>query len=357
MSCVVEIISTSSRVPKSPKYRILSSAERSEISALIGRGLSIREIARSLERSPNTISREIKVNSVTDSASGILEYNAIKAKAKSRISIRSRRYQWQKIEKYSLLRDFITKHLSSPYDWTPASIAGYLRTQQTVIPSVTAQNIYDWLYSSRGQAYCACPPSKRYRPKKHTNKTNRVMIPDRVSITERPIGVEDRLQVGNWEFDSIVSSKRSGSKAALAVANERTTRLLRAMKVPDLKPREFAAVIISLVIGFIAYTLTGDNGIENKCHSLITTALGAIVYFTDPYSSWQKGGVENANKMLRRYFPKGTDFSKVSKQEVDEAVRRINNKPRAILGYKSAVQCAIEKGLLLDGGVLVEGGI
>ena len=94
--------------------------------------------------------------------------------------------------------------------------------------------------------------------------------------------------------------------------------------------------------------MTTDNGIENKQHELITKKTGVPVFFTDPCSSWQKGGIENADKMLRRYFPKGTDFSIVSQAEIDEVVTRINNKPRQCLGFKRALQCAVEKGLLLD---------
>jgi IS30 family transposase len=97
--------------------------------------------------------------------------------------------------------------------------------------------------------------------------------------------------------------------------------------------------------------LTTDNGIENKQHKLITKQVAGnpAVYFTDPYSSWQKGGVENANKMIRRYFPKGTNFAHVTQEQVDQALWTINNKPRQSLGFKSAIQCAREKGLLLDG--------
>jgi IS30 family transposase len=95
--------------------------------------------------------------------------------------------------------------------------------------------------------------------------------------------------------------------------------------------------------------MTTDNGIENKQHRIVTKNTGTPVFFTDPYSSWQKGGVENANKMLRRYFPKGTDFATVSQTDVVYALTLINNKPRKILGYKSSLQIAEEKGLILEG--------
>jgi len=328
---------------KKKRYVGLSDAERCEIAILIKRKCSQREIAIALGRSPNTINREIKVNSIAG------KYIAKKAKAKSRISRRSRRFQWYKIEQNNELKDFIIEKLKPPNDWSPKAISGYLKDQQTELPYVSSPQIYHWLFSSLGQPYCQYLCTKRYHKKKRTKKTDRVMIPDRNPISERPDIVEDRIELGNWEFDSVVSSKRSKSKFALAVAQERTTRLLQAKLVPNLKPRPYAKAISSLLSGHLVLTLTTDNGIENKQHKLITKSTGAKVYFTDPYSSYQKGGVENANKMLRRYFPKGTNFANITQAQVDLAVNTINNKPRCILGYKSAIQYAVEKGLLLGG--------
>ena len=129
---------------------------------------------------------------------------------------------------------------------------------------------------------------------------------------------------------------------------ERTTRSVGAGLALTLRPDPYAQAIVKLARDLRIRTMTTDNGVENKHHELITKKTGAPVFFTDPYSSWQKGGVENANKMIRRYFPKGTDFSTIDQAEIDEAVARINNKPRQCLGFKSAIQCAVEKGLLLD---------
>ena len=331
------------------QYTGLSDVERSEIAILLHKGYKYRAIARVLGRSPNTISYEIKVNSVTNKITGEIEYIATKAKAKARVSRRSRRFQWYKIEQNKKLRDFIIEKLAPPNDWSPKVIAGYLKDEQDELPYVSSPQIYHWLYSSPGQPYCQYLCTKRYHKKKRTKKTERVMIPDRKPITERPKIVEGRTEPGDWEFDSVVSSKRSKSRFALAVAQERYTRLVRVTLVPNLKPVPYAKAINSLVDGLQVKTMTTDNGIENKQHKLITKATGADVYFTEPYSSWQKGGVENANRMLRRYFPKGTNFANVTQAQVDQAVKTINNKPRHSLGYKSALQCAIEKGLLLDG--------
>lgn len=292
-------------------------------------------------RSPNTISLEIKTNSVGS------EYNARKAKAKSRLSRRSRRFQWQKIEQHPGLRAFIIAKLEE--DWSPDAIAGYLRCEQSVLPTIGKDQLYAWLYSARGQPYCQHLLSKRHNPKKRPEKkTERVMIPNRVSITERPVIASQRGRTGDWEGDTVVSGKRTGGKAALAVTQERTSKLLAARLIPNLKPESFTRATIAMLAGKQAHTLSLDNGIENKQWQGITDATGTDVFFCDAYSSWQKGGVENANKMLRRYLPKGCDLGIFTQAQVDDYVARINNKPRRCLGYKSALQYAHEKGIYLN---------
>jgi len=319
----------------------LSDAERSEISILLKRDCSLREIAQALGRSPNTVSYEVKTNSVNGA------YDPLKAKAKSRISRRSRRYQWRKIEHHPALRTFIIEKLSPPNHWSPDSIAGYLKHEQSELPTVGKDQIYAWLYSSYGQPYCQHLLSERYKPKhRNENKTDRVMIPDRVSITERPPSVEDRQEAGHWEGDTVVSGKRTHGKAALAVAQERTTRLIGAILIPNLKPESFTQATNDMLTDKRALTLSLDNGIENKQHAAITAATGVAVYFCDPYSSYQKGGVEHANKMLRRYLPKGCDLGNYTQAQVDDFVATLNRKPRRCLGYKSALQCATEKGII-----------
>lgn len=326
---------------KEKKYTGLSDAERSEIEILLSRHYSHREIAEALKRSPNTINLEIKNNSVDG------EYVADKAKHKSRLRRRSRRYQWQKIEQHPKLRTFIIRKFKQ--HWSPDSIAGYLKDEQSELPTVGKDQIYAWLYSSRGQPYCQYLLSKRYRPKKFPNKkTDRVMIPDRVSITERPMVVDERSRVGDWEGDTVVSGKKTYAKTALAVAQERTTRLITARLIPNLKPESFSLATVAMLAGKQAHTLSLDNGIENKQHHAITEATGAAVFFCDPYSSWQKGSVENANKMLRRYIPKGCDLSKFTQAQIDSFVSLINNKPRRCLGYKSSLQLAMEKRVILS---------
>lgn len=324
------------------KFVGLSDAERSEIAILLKRGCSLREIARALGRSPNTVSYELKQNSVAD------EYDPLKAKQKSRVSRRSRRYQWRKIERNPALRAFVIEKLET-HDWSPDAIAGYLKREQSILPTAGKDQIYAWLYSAVGQPYCQHLLSARYKPKKRAaNKTERVMIPDRISVGERPQGATNRTRYGHWEADTMVSGKRTGGKTALAVTQERKTRLIAARLIPDLRPVSFADAATMLLVGKKALSLTLDNGLENKQHKDIQGANGVPIpaFFCDPYSSWQKGGVENANKMLRRYLPKGCDLSIFNQAQIDDYVAKINNKPRRCLGYKSALQLAVEKGIV-----------
>lgn len=326
---------------RQPSYKGLSDSERSEISILLGRNCSLREIARALGRSPNTVSYEVKQNSVN----GI--YDPLKAKQKSRASRRSRRFQWQKIEQDKALRDYIIAGLKA--DWNPDEISGCMKRENQPF-YVGKTIIYDWLYSGGGQPYCQYLPSKQYKPKRRNkNKAERAMIPDRISITERPAVVEDRQEAGHWEGDTVVSGKRTHSKAALAVTQERTTRLIAATLIPNLKPESFTKATSSMLAGKHVLSLTLDNGIENKQHAAIAAATGATVFFCDPYSSYQKGGIENANKLLRRYLPKGCDLGTFTQKQIDQYVTLLNSKPRRCLGYKSALQLANEKGLTRTG--------
>lgn len=336
----------------------LSGSERSELQILHDKGYSARAIARALGRSPNTIAAELKRNSYGSGSRTPTDkqgtYVASYAKQRAYVRRKYAKYQGKKIQDNNELRSYIVTSLTS--GWNPDEIAGHLKTHPELGFYVSKTAIYEWLRSAWGQQHCPLLYSKRYNRKpRKKNKTTRVMIPDRVSITERPPEVDARKEPGHLEYDAVVSSRVSGSTCALAVVQERVSRLVRAQLVPNLKPAPYAATIAALTKDMEIRTMTTDNGIENRQHSLITKKTGAPVFFTDPYSSWQKGGVENANRMLRKYFPKGTDFARVSQTDVVNALTRINNKPRKILGYKSALEVAKERGVILEESVLIGG--
>jgi IS30 family transposase len=317
----------------------LSGSERSELQILHTKGYSARSIAKVLGRSPNTIADELSRNAGSD---GI--YLAAKASHKAYVRRKYAKYQGKKIEGYTALRTYVIDGLKA--GWNPDEISGAMKqSSQPFYASKTA--IYEWLYSAYGQPYCQYLPSRQYRPKKRKSKvTERVMIPDRAPLEQRPLGATNRSRYGHWEGDTVVSGKRSGGRAALAVTQERVTRLIGARLIPDLRPVSFTGAVTVILASKKALSLTLDNGIENKRHRDITAATGAKAFFCDPYSSWQKGSVEHANKLLRRYFPKGCDLGQFDQVFVDAACDRLNKKPRKILGYKSALQLAVEKGVI-----------
>lgn len=225
--------------------------------------------------------------------------------------------------------------------WNPDEIAGDMKINSLPF-QVSKTTIYDWLYSAWGQQYCKYLYSERYRPRKQKRKKKKTLIPNRIPLQMRSKAANERIQAGHWEGDAIVSSK--SGKGGVAVTQERLSRLLAAKIIRNLKPARYAKKIKHMLKNKIALSVTFDNGIENRNHQDI----GVDTYFCDPYSSWQKGGIENGNKMIRRYFPKGTDFSKIKQRQMDKVILIINRKPRRSLGYKSALAVARAEGILVN---------
>jgi IS30 family transposase len=225
--------------------------------------------------------------------------------------------------------------------WNPDEIAGDVEINHLPF-RVSKSTIYDWLYSAWGQRYCKYLYSERYRPRKQRHKKAKTLIQNRIPLQMRPKAANERTQAGHWEGDAIVSAK--SGKGGVAVTQERKSRLLAAKIIHTFKPKPYAKKIKRMLNGKIALSMTFDNGIENRNHQDI----GIDTYFCDPYSSWQKGGIENGNKMIRRYFPKGTDFSKIKQKQIDKIILIINQKPRRSLGYKSALAVARAEGVLVN---------
>ena len=197
------------------KAKKIKKAERDEIFILLEKGYSIRSIGRALGRSPNSVSYEIKNNSTNG------KYDPDKAEKKARVSLRNRRFQWRKINKDKELKKYIVLGLKN--HWNPDEISGKMKKgKRPFYTSKTA--IYEWLRTARGNRYCQYLYSERYYQKKRVKKTERVMIPDRVSIDLRSLGAENRSRYGHWEKDAVCSGK-DGS-GSLAVMQERKSRYI-----------------------------------------------------------------------------------------------------------------------------------
>lgn len=329
---------------KQKKYGHITQLERDRIQALLDSGHNQSEIANILKRDKGTISREIKRNRRKIRKKGGTingKYESSVAHHKAYVKRLYAKYQGKKINENKELREYIIYGLKQY--WGPDEISGRMKLEKKPFYA-SKTNIYEWLYSPWGQRYCKYLKYKRKKPKKRNkNKSKKEMIPNKIGIEKRSKKANERREFGHNEGDCIVSGKKTRSKAALGVLQERKSRYIKLKKMNSLKPKDFNNAVLSMTDNLTTIkSLTLDNGIENKHYE----ELGIKTYFCDSYASWQKGGVENVNGLIRRYIPKGSDISKFSDKYVKMVEEIINNKPRKILGYKKAKEVMEENNML-----------
>lgn len=331
------------------KYTHITKAERLELEILAGKGYGVREIARAMGRSPGSISREVARNHRKPSGRWKLPgggYEAKLAHHKAYVRRQSSTYQGKHIAEDSELLHHIVQGLKKGR--SPDVISGRMkRDGESFFASKTA--IYDFLYSAAGQKYCHLLPSKQYSKKRHKGaKGERVMIPNRVGIEERPVSVDKREEYGHFEADTIVSGRRHHSTAALSVLTERKARYIKLRKLESLKPKEYAKRLIHMTRNLTELkSCTFDNGIENRAHLTFAEKHQLQTYFCDPYAAWQKGAVEHQNQLLRRFIPKGSNLADYTYQQIQGIENFWNQMPRKILGYATPEEVMREQGLLL----------
>lgn len=303
-----------------------------------------QEIALIVGVDTSTISREVKRNRRTKRIRGRVyrgRYESSVAEHKAYLRRWHAKWRWKKIDHECDLEAYIVEKLKQ--HWSPDEIAGKMRRERRPFyASKTA--IYEWLHTGRGARYCQYLYSGRDTVKRRVGpQQKKTLIPHRISIHERPLGATNKTRYGHWEGDTMVSAKKTASRVALSVVYERKAKFIAAEKVENLKPSSHNRAIIRMLANKKALSLSQDNGIENTKHE----ELGVRTFFCDPYSSWQKGGVENANKMIRRYIPKGSDIGDYSDAYVTMAVNIINHKPRKSLGYRTPYEVMVEHHLFV----------
>lgn len=314
----------------------LTLVEREEISRAVAVGLSIREIATRLERAPSTISREINRNGSRRS------YRA--SQAEQAAWERARRPKHCKLAQSPKLAQLVVEKLQ--IQWSPEQIAGWLkRTYSDAAYQVSHETIYRSLYiQARGALKKELLEHLRRsramrRSRHHTQKTaNHGRISDTLSISERPAMVEDRAVPGHWEGDLLCGSKNS----QIATLVERHSRYVMLVKVAGKDTQTVVDALIENALRLpqeLYRSLTWDRGKEMAAHKRFTLATDIQVYFCDPQNPWQRGTNENTNGLLRQYFPKGTDLSLYSQDELDEVARQLNERPRKTLGYSTPAEC------------------
>lgn len=292
--------------------------DRLELSILLKKGYSLREIGRVLKKDPSSVSREIRRNSVN----GI--YDPHKAHHKAYLKRKYSKYQGMKIRENPELERYLRDKLK--LGWSPEQIAG--RWNLETRDKLHYKTIYKYLYSPYGQYLCQYLYSRSYRKRKRRKKISRVLIPNRIFIEERPKVANLRLQFGHYEGDTMGRAK-SASPETLVVVRERLSRKLFATKVPSL--RWTIDGLKSILKDQPVLSLTLDNGPENVRYQ----ELKVSTYFCHPYSSWEKGSVEQGIKLLRRYIPKKADLKDYSQKDISAILERINNTPLKCLGWRT----------------------
>jgi IS30 family transposase len=325
------------RPPPRQRSRLaLTLAEREEISRGLACRLSLRAIATQLGRSPSTISRELHRNG------GATGYRAVKADQAA--WDRARRPKRCKLAcNRSLSRTIATKLRLL---WSPHQIAGWLKREYPEDEShqVSHETIYRSLFiQARGvlkkELQQHLRSQRAIRRSRHANqkRDGRGQITNAVSIRERPASVEDRAVPGHWEGDLIAGSNNS----YIATLVERHTRYAMLAKVKNKDTQSVVSALIKQAKKLpreLYKSLTWDRGHELADHQRFTLATDIQVYFCDPSSPWQRGSNENTNRLLRQYFPKGTDLSVHSQAKLNAVARQLNERPRKTLEFETPAE-------------------
>ena len=313
------------------KYTQLTSEERDRLSVLRAQGKKPSEIARILGRSKSTLSRELTRNK-SSTYNVYLSHRAHERAVKRKIKAAQRPRLKNKV-----IMNYVIKKLH--LGWTPELIAGRI-LQELPGQSISHESIYQFIYDKetlRDIDLRPCLPRRHRKrlPRSHSRKHRKLHIPQRVSIKERPVCINERLEFGHWEVDTMISSQSSSS---LAVALERRSRRLHITKLPAKTARNLRISLNRRLGGYpkhLRKSITYDNDCENVEHVLVNKTLGTLSCFCEPYRSWEKGSVENAISLIRRFLPKKTDFVIITKEQVKQIENLLNNRPRKCLGYKT----------------------
>jgi len=311
-------------------YTHLSYQDRYVISHLHGR-VSLREIGRRIGRHHTTISRELKRNGNPHS---VYWYYWIDPMVRKRSHQAKHHFKRDNYKLYQYVCHRIRQ------DWSPEQISNCLKSDypDDSTMRMSAEGIYRWMYEDTiagGDLHKHLRRCHKKRKKQRKYGSLRGLIPNRVSIHDRPEEIDLRKRVGDWEGDTVEGCKGSGG---IATHVERRSRYLIAARLTDKTANTFTSQTIKafrVVPHAFRHTLTLDNGKENAYFQTVEKKTGLTVYFADPYSSWQRGLNENTNGLLRQYFPKGSSFKKMTDEELAEAVRKINHRPRKCLGYRT----------------------
>lgn len=311
------------------KYREFTYRDRLQLEVLLKKCVHKREIAALLGFSLTSIYREIKRGKCEQLSTNLLKYTVYSADVAQADADEKASHKGRPIKlgyDYELAADISNCIINK--GWSPAATLGYIRlTNKKYATTICVNTLYSYLYNGylgiKKSASRSCARKKR---------VSKMTVDPRFSIHRRSADANARMP-GHWEIDTVIG--RSGSRSCLLVLTERYSRYEIIRRIPDKSAASVAAALRPLVRKYRFKSLTSDNGTEFRS-PIVQTAAGCPWYFCDPYCSCQRGSNENANRLIRRFFPKGTDFSRVSLKTIRNAEQWINELPRKILGYKSS---------------------
>jgi IS30 family transposase len=315
-------------------YQRLSDLEREEISRMLSQKCSFRGIARTLGRNVSTVSREIRAGGCNK-----YTYRAVKAQKRARRNSAKRKVGKHKLSDNQELWKYIRQKLKKK--WSPCQIAEELEKDYPLDMTmrISPEAIYTYIYVlPRGSLKKELTSCLRQNHKRRHKQARGIKmernIEDMLSIEERPEEVEDRIIPGHWEGDLIIGKNNRSALGTLVERTTRTTILIPVKsKEAEVVAKAFAKEVKKLPEQ-MKLSMTYDQGREMAEHKLFTKISGIKVYFAHPRSPWERGTNENTNGLIRQFFPKGTDFNKVSRYEVKKVQGLLNGRPRQALGFQ-----------------------
>lgn len=329
------------------EYKRLNFEEREEISRCLAVGLNANQIAIRLGRHRSTLVREINKDYSAD------QYRAVRAQNRARRNAKKRRFGKRKISKYTVLKKLIEKYLR--LKWSPEQIAKRIKIEYPTDMNmrISPESIYAYLYV-KPKSHLKRELIRQFRHK-HSRRFKRNArkfgipkdLEDITSIDERPPEVETREIQGHWEGDLMIGRLR---QSAIGTLVERKTRFLRIVRLKNRTAKEVKKRFETTFKKHpeqLRLSLTYDQGREMADHKALSKALNIKIYFAHKRSPWERGTNENTNGLIRQFFPKGTDFNKVSLRELRYAERLLNQRPRKTLGWKTPEEAFYQKDVAL----------
>jgi len=305
-------------------YKHLCPEERHYIEIELKKGISQNKIAESLGRSQSSISRELGRNT------GQRGYRNKQAES---FAQERHKNKPKEVKLTGEIKCIINAHIED--DWSPEQVAGRLKNDGVI--SLHHETIYQHILADKkagGELYKHLRHQNKTYRKRYGSAHNRSGIPNRVDIDERPEEANTRERIGDWEADTIIGKNHKG---AIVTLDERKSKLRLAFPLSGKKAQPVldATILMLDPIKTFVKTITFDNGKEFTLHEKIAEVLDCETYFAKPYSSWERGQNENANGLLRQYFPKAMELIDVTIKDVFKAVHKLNSRPKKCLGYKT----------------------